>query len=67
MSLAGHHKGMDDDILLDMVRILIFLQAEYLPSPPFFFENNWPGLPSQCLTVKEAAQEEAVWWKHSRY
>ena len=41
MSMAGMHKGMDDDRFLpflDMIRILNFLQANQHPSPLYLFD-----------------------------
>ena len=59
MSMAGLHKGLEDDRFLpflDMVKILNFLQAEQHPSPLFLFENTWPGMPGQYPNIDKASE-----------
>ena len=59
MSMAGMHKGMDDERFLpflDMIRILICLQANQLPTPLYLFENTYPGTPGQYPLVDDAAK-----------
>ena len=59
MSMAGKHKGMDDERFepfLDMVKILNFLQTEQHPSPLYLFENAWPGNSGQYPNVDKAAK-----------
>ena len=59
MSKAGNRKGMEDERFLpflDMVKILIFLQAEQHPKPLFLFENTWPGMPGQYPSIDKAAE-----------
>ena len=59
MSMAGKHKGMDDDRFapfLDMIKILNFFQVEQHPSPLYLFENTWPGKPGQYPNVDKAAK-----------
>ena len=59
MSLAGQHKGMDDDRFLpflDAIRILNFLQSEQVTSPVYLFENTYPSQPSQYPLVDDAAK-----------
>ena len=59
MSMAGEHKGMDDDRFApfrDMVKILNFLQTEQYPPPLYLFENTWPGKPGQYPNVDKAAK-----------
>ena len=59
MSMAGKHKGMDDDRFtpfLDMVRTLNFLQKNQISPPLYLFENTYPGTPGQYPRVDEAAK-----------
>ena len=59
MSMAGHHKGMEDERFLpflDMVKILNFLQQEQSIKPLFLFENTWPGEPGRYPNVDKAAK-----------
>ena len=59
MSMAGLHKGMEDDRFppfLDMVKIVNFLQKEQPTKPLYLFENTWPGKPGQYPRVDKAAQ-----------
>ena len=59
MSMAGKHKGMDDDRftpVLDMVRTLNFLQKNQISPPLYLFENTYPGTPGQYPCVDEAAK-----------
>ena len=59
MSMAGKHKGMEDDRFppfLDMVKIVNFFQLEQHPRPLYLFENTWPGKPGQYPKVDKAAE-----------
>ena len=67
MSMAGKHKGMDDDRFLpflDMIRILNFLQANQHPSPLYLFENTYPGTPGQYPLFDDAAKRLNPFWEH---
>ena len=58
MSMAGLHKGMDDDRFLpflDMVKIINFLQANQEQQPLYLLENTWPGQPGQYPNIDKTA------------